>query len=95
MDDKKSDFVYGERSIYLTDDPSDPFCMKIDNKKKDKSENKVWDNKNVLQVEVVYPNSPLTSYSSKNIASSYALDENDNLIPSGEQHRFDDAYTTD
>ena len=95
MDDKKSDFVYGERSIYLTDDPSDPFCMKIDNKKKDKSENKVWDNKNVLQVEVVYPNSPLTSYSSKNIASSYILDENDNLIPSGEQHRFDDAYTTD
>ena len=37
----------------------------------------------------------MTSYSSKNIASSYALDENDNLIPSGEQHRFDDAYTTD
>lgn len=95
MDDKKSDYVYGERSIYLTDDITDPFCLKIDNKKKDKSENKVWDNKDVLQVEVVYPNSPLTSYSSKSIASSYTLDENDNLIPSGEQHRFDDPYTTD
>lgn len=95
MDDKKSDFVYGERSIYYTDDPTDPFCMKIENKKKDDKENKVWDNKNVLQIEVVYPNSPLTSYSSKSIASSYELDENDNLIASGTQHRFDDPYTTD
>lgn len=95
MDDKKSDFIYGERSIYYTDDPSDPFCLKTENRKKDKAINKVWDNKGVLQIEVVYPNSPLTSYSSKVIASSYTLDENDNLIPSGETHRFDDVYERD
>lgn len=95
MDDKKSDYVYGERSIYYTSDPSDPFCLKTENRKKDTKANKVWDNNGVLQVEVVYPNSPLTSYNSKTIATSYELDENDNLIPSGEQHRFDDAYTTD
>lgn len=95
MDDKKSDFVYGERSIYYHDDISDPFCLKTENKKKDKAANKVWDNKNVLQIEVVYPNSPLTSYSSKVIASNYELDENDNLIPSGETHRFNDALEVD
>ena len=95
MDDKKSDYVYGERSVYLTDDTTDPFCLKIDNKKKDKAENKVWDNKNVLQIEVVYPNSPLTSYSNKYIASQYTLDENDVLVPSGESHKFDDPYTRD
>lgn len=95
MDDKKSDYVYGERSIYFTDDATDPFCLKIENKKKDIATNKVWDNNNVLQIEVVYPNSPLTSYTSKTVASSYELDENDNLIPSGVQHRFDDPYTKD
>ena len=81
MDDKKSDHVFGERSIYFTDDPSDPFCLKVENSKKDKKANRVWDNEKVLQVEVVYPNSPLTGYVSKIVASSYTLDENDNLIP--------------
>ena len=81
MDDKKSDFVYGERSIYYTDDLSDPFCLRTENSKKDKNANKVWDNGNVLQIEVVYPNSPLTAYTSKTIASSYHLDENDELQP--------------
>jgi hypothetical protein len=28
MDDKKSDHVYGERSIYKIDDITDPFCLK-------------------------------------------------------------------
>jgi hypothetical protein len=49
MDDKKSDFVYGERSIYYnSSDPSDPFCMKIENKDADTKQNKVWDNGKVL-----------------------------------------------
>ena len=95
MDDKKSDYVYGERSIYYTDDPTDPFCLKTENKKKDVKDNRVWDNDNVLHVEVVYPNSPLTSYSSKTIADTYTLDENDVLIPSGNQHRFDDVMSRD
>jgi len=81
MDDKKSDYVYGERSIYYTDDTTDPFCLKTENSKKDKGANKVWDNDKVLQIEVVYPNSPLTSYNSKILYSSYHLDENDELIP--------------
>jgi hypothetical protein len=82
MDDKKSDYIYGERSIYYTEDPSDPFCLKIKNKKLDSKENKVWSNKNVLHIEVVYPNSPLTSYYSKQIASAYDLDpETDTLKP--------------
>ena len=97
MDDKKSDFVYGERSIYNTDDQTDPFCLKIDNSKKDKNDAKVWDNDKVLQIEVVYPNSPLTSYTSKTVASSYTLDENDQLIPDegATIKRFDDVSATD
>jgi hypothetical protein len=81
MDDKKSDYIYGERSIYYTEDPSDPFCLKTKNRKLDVAQNKVWDNKNVLQIEVVYPNSPLTSYVSKEIASEYTLTDDDELIP--------------
>lgn len=93
MDDKKSDFVFGERSIYYTSDKSDPFCLKIENSSKDVDSSKVWDNKNVLQIEVVYPNSPLTGYVSKTVADSYELDENDNLIPAaGAQHNFREIY---
>jgi hypothetical protein len=33
MDDKKSDFVFGERSIYSFGDNTDPFVMNIDNTK--------------------------------------------------------------
>lgn len=62
MDDKKSDFVYGERSIYWYYDESDPFCLKIENSKQDKGSNKVWDNKDVLRIEVVRLNTNLTSY---------------------------------
>lgn len=97
MDDKKSDYVYGERSIYYTDDPSDPFCLKVKNKKLNTKSNQVWDNKNVLQIEVVYPNSPLTSYVSKEIASEYTLTEDDVLVPSPNAtiNRFDQPIETD
>ena len=97
MDDKKSDYCYGERSIYYTEDPSDPFCLKTKNRKLDSNENKVWDNSKVLQVEVVYPNSPLTSYVSKLVASEYELDENDVLTPKPGStiNRFDDLVGYD
>lgn len=68
MDDKKSDYVYGERSIYYFGDGTDPFVLKTENTKngvngkQDKKENCVWDNKDVLRVEVVLPNTTLTSY---------------------------------
>ena len=97
MDDKKSDYIYGERSIYYTEDPSDPFCLKTKNRKLDVAQNKVWDNKNVLQIEVVYPNSPLTSYVSKEIASEYTLTDDDELIPApgATRVRFDQPIQYD
>lgn len=60
MDDKKSDFSYGERSIYAI--PADPFCLTNTHKDEDTDENLVWDNKNVLRIEVVGSNHPFTSY---------------------------------
>lgn len=60
MDDKKSDFCYGERSIYSV--PFDPFCLTNGHKDDDTDANLVWDNKNVLRVEVVGSNVPFTSY---------------------------------
>ena len=64
MDDKKSDFIYGERSIYAV--PSDPFCLTTTHKSEDTSSNKVWDNGNVLRIEVVGSNVPFTSYMTHN-----------------------------
>jgi len=53
MEDKKSDYLYGERSIY--DNPNDPFLL--NSKKKDADGNvlyeRVWDNKNALQIEIL------------------------------------------
>ena len=66
MEDKKSDFNYGERSIYKAD-PKDPFCLKTANKKGDSDANKVWDNSNVLQIEVVNVNTAFTSYMSDTV----------------------------
>lgn len=63
MEDKKSDFNYGERSIYKAD-PTDPFCLKTANKKADTAANKVWDNDNVLRIEVLDINDLFTSYMS-------------------------------
>jgi len=60
MDDKKSDYCYGERSIYAV--PADPFCLTNTHKDEDTDANCVWDNKNVLRMEVVGSNVPFTSY---------------------------------
>lgn len=60
MDDKKSDFLYGERSIYKVQ--QDPFCLTTTHKSDDKSENKIWDNGNVLRIEVVESNNVYSSY---------------------------------
>ena len=64
MDDKKSDFSYGERSIYAV--PSDPFCLTTLHKDDDTNSNKVWDNGKVLRIEVVGSNVPFTSYMTHN-----------------------------
>ena len=60
MDDKKSDFTFGERSIYAI--PSDPFCLTNTHKDDDTDANLVWDNGDVLRIEVVGSNVPFTSY---------------------------------
>ena len=73
MDDKKSDHIYGERSIYHFGTDNDPFVLKTENTKngpngkQDTSENCVWDNKDVLRIEVVLPNTRLTSYMDFNV----------------------------
>ena len=60
MDDKKSDYLYGERSIYAV--PKDPFCLTNTYKSMDTKENRVWSNKDVLRIEVLGSNVPFTSY---------------------------------
>lgn len=81
MDDKKSDTIYGERSIYSFGNNTDPFVMNVDNTKngrngkQDTSENRVWNNNNVMRVEVVLPNYELTSYMNFNVNASYSINE--------------------
>lgn len=62
MEDKKSDFNYGERSIYNI--ATDPFCLTELHKNDDTSANLGWDNKDVLRIEVVGSNTTYTSYMS-------------------------------
>jgi len=86
MDDKKSDFIYGERSIYAFGDYTDPFVMNIDNTKngvngkQDTSANKVWDNSNVLKVEIVLPNTNVTSYMGMTVPTTIELDDEGNIV---------------
>jgi len=88
MDDKKSDYTYGERSIYFFGNGTDPFVLKTENTKsgangkQDTKENCVWDNKNVLQIEVVLPNQKLTSYMDFNVPASVTKDENGEIVDS-------------
>lgn len=76
MDDKKSDYIYGERSIYHFGTGNDPFVLKTENTKngangkQDTDANCVWDNKNVLRIEIVLPNTTLSSYMDFNITDS-------------------------
>lgn len=78
MDDKKSDFSYGERSIYAV--PSDPFCLTTTHKDDDTKANRVWNNGNVLRIETVGSNHPYTSYMThdnfENIVNIEELDIN-------------------
>lgn len=60
MDDKKSDFCFGERSIYRVQ--NDPFCLTVTHKDEDTKTNRIWSNENVLQIEVLEVNKPYSSY---------------------------------
>lgn len=89
MDDKKSDFIYGERSIYAFGDYTDPFVMNIDNTKngvngkQDTGANRVWNNSSVLRIEVVLPNTLVTSYMGMNVPTSMELDSEGNIVNTG------------
>lgn len=60
MEDKKSDYCYGERSIYKV--ATDPFCLTVTHANDDTKENCIWDNKNVLRIEVLNVNDKYASY---------------------------------
>lgn len=60
MDDKKSDFVYGERSMYKVQ--TDPFCLTVTHKDEDTKDNRIWNNGNVLRIEVLEVNKSYSSY---------------------------------
>lgn len=85
MDDKKSDFIYGERSIYAFGNYDDPFVMKTENTKngpngaQDTKQNRVWDNKNVLRIEVVLLNNKLTSFMDYNVPANATVQENGDI----------------
>ena len=111
MDDKKSDHILGERSIYLWGDGTDPFCMtvegaetmvNINGKQKrgyDQDEYCVWDNKNVLRVECVLINTPLTSFMDFNVPNDIQIDEDgnteDDQVFTGDHAASDIKYETD
>lgn len=61
MEDKKSDYCYGERSIYRASS-QDPFCMTTTHKDGDVSENRIWDNEHVLRMEVLEINNKYASF---------------------------------
>lgn len=74
MDDKKSDYTYGQRSIYKVDNmqsgtnnANDPFCVKRDPKTgesiwDEKNGTKIWDNDKVLRIECLSVNSTLADF---------------------------------
>lgn len=74
MEDKKSDFCYGERSIYKVQ--KDPFCLTTPNKSADTDENMIWDNTNVLRMEVLSVNSQFSSYLSSTGFDNILYDSN-------------------
>lgn len=60
MDDKKSDYIYGQRSIYNV--AEDPFCLTNAHKGDDVSQNRIWDNKNVLRIELLSMDDDVVDY---------------------------------
>jgi len=72
MDDKKSDYTFGQRSIYKveksgTDNANDPFCVKSDPKTgesiwNEKNGTKIWNNDKVLRIECLSVNSTLADF---------------------------------
>lgn len=60
MDDKKSDYIYGERSIYKVED--DPFCLQKIHANNSTKDNRIWNNKNVLRIEILSMDNDIVNY---------------------------------
>lgn len=91
MEDKKSDFCYGERSIYKAD-ADDPFCLTTTNKDNDTSDNKIWDNTNVLRMECLTVNSEVSSFMSSDGISDIVYDDDGNADSYGIEADFELIY---
>ena len=74
MEDKGSDFCYGERSIYKAS-AKDPFCLTTTHKSDDTDENCIWNNKDVLRIEVLNVNSKFSSYLSSDNFTDVVYDD--------------------
>jgi hypothetical protein len=82
MDDKKSDYTYGQRSIYKVDNTqsgtnnaNDPFCVKRDPKTGESIWDedtgiKIWNNNKVLRIECLSVNSTLADFRGWNADNS-------------------------
>ena len=73
MEDKKSDYCYGERSIYKV--ATDPFCLTVTHKDEDTAANRIWDNSNVLRIEVLNVNDRYSSYETTDGFETFANDK--------------------
>ena len=91
MEDKKSDFCYGERSIYKTS-RKDPFCLTTVNAKGDTKENRIWNNKDVLRMEVLAVNSKYSSYLSDANFEDVVFDANQKRIGYKWEEAFELTY---
>jgi hypothetical protein len=64
MDDKKSDYNFGERSLYNCKKDPYKFLESDSNKSEYDEYTRIWDNKNTLQIEVLRNTNELSMYES-------------------------------
>lgn len=76
MDDKKSDYNFGERSLYNCKKDPYKFLESDSNKAEYDEYTRIWDNKNTLQIEVLRNTNELSMYES---ADTY-FDTNDDGV---------------
>ena len=93
MEDKKSDFLYGERTIYKV--KTDPFCLTTAHKDDDTKANRIWNNKDVLRVEVIGSNDTYSSYITpiaSNLINDIETIEDETTHQQTQRFRFENSY---
>lgn len=93
MEDKKSDFNFGERSIYKAA-ATDPYCLTIEHKNDDTAANRIWNNNKVLRMEVININTTFSSYMSMTDPDNVDFDAIviDSETNKPVQYRFEQDY---